>query len=93
MSTKTEIRKYLAAGHDTFTTNQIAAITGLPIKTISTAANQMCKSGELVVESRTWRKTVYRSSRSVEQKNTICDECRQNWQGYQIHKIFGSARV
>jgi hypothetical protein len=56
MSTKTEIRKFLAAGHDTFTTNQIAAITGLPIKTISTAANQMCKSGELVVESRTGAK-------------------------------------
>lgn len=22
--------------------------------------------------------------------NIICDECRQNWQGYQIHKIFGA---
>jgi hypothetical protein len=70
MSTKTEIRKYLAAGHDTFTTKQIAAITGLPIKTISTTANQMCKSGELVVESRTWRKTVYRSSGAVCRRKT-----------------------
>lgn len=93
MSAKTEIRKYLAAGHDTFTTAEIFAVTGLPIKRISTAANEMRKSGEVVIESRIWRKTVYRSSRSVEQKNTICDECRQNWQGYQIHKIFGSARV
>lgn len=25
--------------------------------------------------------------------NDIFDECRQNWQGYQIHKIFGSARA
>ncbi|WP_313471414.1 DUF977 family protein [Atlantibacter hermannii] len=25
--------------------------------------------------------------------NVVCDECRQNWQGYQIHKIFGSARA
>lgn len=24
--------------------------------------------------------------------NTIFEECRHNWQGYQIHKIFGSAR-
>lgn len=26
-------------------------------------------------------------------ENAIFDECRTNWQGYQIHKIFGSARV
>ena len=25
--------------------------------------------------------------------NVVCDECRQNWQGYHIHKIFGSARA
>lgn len=25
--------------------------------------------------------------------NTIFEECRQNWQGYQIHKAFGSARA
>ncbi|MGK9173226.1 DUF977 family protein [Yokenella regensburgei] len=25
--------------------------------------------------------------------NGIFDECRQNWQGYRIHKIFGSARA
>ena len=25
--------------------------------------------------------------------NVITDDCRQNWQGYQIHKIFGSARA
>lgn len=25
--------------------------------------------------------------------NDIFDECRQNWQGYRIHKIFGSARA
>lgn len=24
---------------------------------------------------------------------SIADVCRQNWQGYKIHKIFGSARV
>lgn len=22
--------------------------------------------------------------------NIVCEECRQNWQGYQVHKIFGS---
>jgi hypothetical protein len=25
--------------------------------------------------------------------NIVCQECRQNWQGYQVHKIFGSARA
>lgn len=29
----------------------------------------------------------------VRQKPSIADVCRQNWQGYQIHKIFGSARA
>ncbi|MCE6965868.1 hypothetical protein K6W81_18570 [Enterobacter sp. MW07] len=27
------------------------------------------------------------------QQPSITDVCRQNWQGYQVHKIFGSARV
>ncbi|WP_285127757.1 hypothetical protein [Leclercia adecarboxylata] len=26
-------------------------------------------------------------------KPSIADVCRQNWQGYQIHKIIGSARI
>ena len=31
---------------------------------------------------------------SVARQNPVITEvCRQNWQGYQIHKIFGSARV
>lgn len=25
--------------------------------------------------------------------NIVFQECRQNWQGYQIHKVFGSARA
>ena len=29
----------------------------------------------------------------AEPVNVITDECRQNWQGYNIHKIFGSARA
>lgn len=27
------------------------------------------------------------------QQPSITNVCRQNWQGYQVHKIFGSARV
>lgn len=27
----------------------------------------------------------------IEPEPSIFDQCRQNWQGYQIHKIFGSA--
>lgn len=27
------------------------------------------------------------------QQPSITDVCRQNWQGYQVHKIFGSARA
>ena len=25
--------------------------------------------------------------------NSVCGECRQQWQGYEIHKIFGSSRA
>lgn len=27
------------------------------------------------------------------QKTSVADVCRQNWRGYQIHKIIGSARA
>lgn len=26
----------------------------------------------------------------IEPEQSIFDQCRQNWQGYQVHKIFGS---
>jgi hypothetical protein len=29
-------------------------------------------------------------SKPVKYINIVCQECRQNWQGYQVHKIFGS---
>lgn len=28
-----------------------------------------------------------------EQANAVTDICRQNWAGYQIHKVFGSTRA
>ena len=34
-----------------------------------------------------------KSEKPVASVNVVCDECRQNWQGYRIHKIFGSARA
>ncbi|HAS0926925.1 TPA: hypothetical protein ACPZVC_004476 [Enterobacter hormaechei subsp. xiangfangensis] len=34
-----------------------------------------------------------RPERQVSHTPKIAEVCRQNWQGYQIHKIFGSARV
>lgn len=33
------------------------------------------------------------SEKPADSVNIVCDECRQNWQGYQIHKLFGSARA
>ncbi len=30
---------------------------------------------------------------SIPSRPSVADECRQNWQGYKIHKIFGSARA
>lgn len=33
-----------------------------------------------------------KSEKPAASVNVVCDECRQNWQGYRLHKIFGSAR-
>ncbi|WP_313072738.1 hypothetical protein [Atlantibacter hermannii] len=33
------------------------------------------------------------SEKPADSVNIVCDECRQNWQGYHLHKIFGSARA
>ncbi len=31
--------------------------------------------------------------KEIQAKNAVAAVCRQNWQGYRIHKIFGSARA
>lgn len=42
-----------------------------------------------------WRSKVKpaKPARQPAEKITIADICRQHWQGYAIHRIFGSARV
>ena len=69
MSAKTEIRKYLAAGHNTFTTAEVSAATGIPARTLSSAAFHMCRSGELVIENRTWRTVTYRAATDFDREN------------------------
>jgi len=41
---------------------------------------------------KSWRIKVKEPGCPVE-TTPIADICRKNWQGYQVHKIFGSARV
>ncbi|AMO49169.1 Hypothetical protein AKI40_2780 [Enterobacter sp. FY-07] len=41
---------------------------------------------------KSWRTKAKTPEPRVEVRS-IADVCRDNWQGYQVHKIFGSARV
>lgn len=34
-----------------------------------------------------------KSEKPAASENVVYDDCRQNWQGYHIHKIFGSSRA
>ncbi|TSJ51930.1 hypothetical protein FND52_18045 [Atlantibacter subterranea] len=44
-------------------------------------------------EARKAQSRANESEKPAASVNVVCDECRQNWQGYHLHKIFGSARA
>ncbi|MBF4179686.1 hypothetical protein [Lelliottia nimipressuralis] len=54
---------------------------------------EMRKTGEVVQVGTVSGAAVYAPSGSAvaEATMSIFDQCRQNWRGYHIHKIFGSA--
>lgn len=40
-----------------------------------------------------WQEKIKRPKPRIPAAPSAADVCRQNWQGYEIHKIFGSARA
>lgn len=71
------------------------AMPGVKPASISAALSTSVNKGDLFVLVKRKGRTpsVYASVVEVEtdDSNHVCEECRQNWQGYHIHKIFGSA--
>jgi hypothetical protein len=40
-----------------------------------------------------WQEKIKQPKQRLPAAPSAADACRQNWQGYKIHKIFGSARA
>ncbi|POU03503.1 hypothetical protein C3369_06660 [Escherichia sp. ESNIH1] len=40
-----------------------------------------------------WQAKIKQSKPTKQAAPSVAEVCRQNWQGYEIHKIFGSARA
>ncbi|EAW6535078.1 TPA_asm: hypothetical protein GDL74_17840 [Salmonella enterica] len=56
---------------------------------VSSAVAEMRRTGRIVRVDKGGNTAVYELR--ADPKLPITEQCRQNWQGYQIHKIFGSA--
>jgi DNA-binding transcriptional regulator PaaX len=89
MKAKEEILRFFET-HSIGSKQEILACSEATEGAIRTQLRSMVKSGELVI-TRPDRGYAGLYSRVPEQApNDVFNECRQNWQGYQIHKIFGS---
>ena len=83
-----------------FTCELVAEATGVKPSAIRGASHKMRVAGEIMLDKRVWRSNFYVPAINADDEedkpidrsgvNTIFDECRRNWSGYRIHKIFGS---
>lgn len=75
---------------------QVAEVIGVHASGVRRQICELRDNGELVVVARITRnKTpVYalRGAALLDDGADVFEQCRQNWQGYSIHKIFGSAQ-
>ena len=84
------------------TPRELADALGVAIKKIHNLIQNMQRYGRLSREGKKYRlapnwqekicvaKPV--TERQTAPKSVAVQECRRNWKGYQIHKIFGSSR-
>ncbi|HEY2454117.1 MAG TPA: hypothetical protein VGI71_16100 [Scandinavium sp.] len=97
MSTLTAGQAVLAffGTHETATVSQISeAYPGVSYSGIAWALKSLTEKGQVeIVKMRTGRTpAIYRAGRELAMENLpIAEQCRRNWRGYHIHKIFGSA--
>lgn len=84
---------------------QVGKAMGITPKSMNRYLHLLAKKGHLVEEQigQKWHftitatgcKTLVPVEEIEEEKpiNSVCGDCRQQWQGYAIHKIFGSSRA
>ncbi|WP_045443256.1 helix-turn-helix domain-containing protein [Citrobacter sp. S-77] len=85
------------------TPRELADVLGVPNKKIHNLLQNMQRYGRLEREGKkyrlapSWQEKVCIAKsaleRQTEPKSVAVQECRRNWKGYQVHKIFGSSRV
>lgn len=101
MTGKEAIEWYLGQ-YGYFICELVVEATGVKKTAIQGALHKMRLAGEIMVDRRVWRTCFYvpvevddKEAKPVNHSgvNTIFDECRRNWQGYQVHKIFGSTHA
>lgn len=85
------------AGGDEFCVNQVVEMIGCKRTAVCNAVIYLRDKGALTVTRRVNHSMYFKESapgalRALRAKSDIFDQCRQNWQGYSIHKIFGSAQ-
>lgn len=83
------------------TPRQIRSLLLCDIREANDRLNRLKRAG-IVKNTGKYRRPEYRLVQRWQTKmktpacpaaRSVTDICRENWQGYQIHKIFGSARV
>lgn len=85
------------------TPRELADALGVTIKKIHNLIQNMQRYGRLSREGKkyrlapNWQEKICIAKPVTERqkatKNVAVQECRRNWKGYQVHKIFGSSRV
>lgn len=65
------------------------ALPGLTPNQVASAVAEMRRTGRIVRVDKGGNTAVYELR--ADPKLPVTEQCRQNWSGYHIHKIFGSA--
>ncbi|EAR7791790.1 hypothetical protein NUC16_003198 [Salmonella enterica] len=64
-------------------------VSGFTANQVKSAVAEMRRTGRIVRVDKGGNTATYELR--ADPKLPITEQCRQNWRGYQIHKIFGSA--
>ncbi|WP_419057418.1 type IV toxin-antitoxin system AbiEi family antitoxin domain-containing protein [Kluyvera georgiana] len=87
---KDDILDYLKT-HDLVTIKDMIALYGYERKSVESAAKYATTKGLIHRVAPGTFALGNGTGTPLSGVPTIFDQCRQNWRGYQIHKIFGSA--
>lgn len=86
------IRALHLYGIEGATVRQVSVVIHRTMSGTAGYLRELVKSGEAVVIGRKGCAPVYalRAGVEVEPEKDIFEQCRENWSGYQVHKVFGA---